>query len=234
MTGGDMPAVAKARQEQVAWETGRLANGKIASLQRRYIGSDNAASAQARAELARLRRLISSQGRAGFAVGASIFEHWPRERLAELGVSSKDEDRMVKTVQDVLGLYALHQQSISRACAVVRGKAEDTESFKQRKRKASFGRACRSIEGDLSKASNVQRRLMAIENAADYDGVLYGLRMLIGLMKHPRDRDPIPLDYQQLAIDLYLIQLPGGWRESVIARWARDYFTYEDETQGQN
>lgn len=229
MTKTNISTGRKTSQRQIAEEAGKLANGKIASLQRRYTGSGNAGSAQARAELARLRRLNPSQGRMWFSVGASIFEQWPHGKLADLGALGQDEERVAKTVEDALGLYALHQQSMPRGCAVVRGRAEDDESFARRVREGSLGCACRLIERDLSKASNVQRRLAAMESAADYEGVLYGLRMLVGLMKHPKDRDCIPLDYRQLAEDLYLIQLSGRWRTGVIARWARDYFTYEGD-----
>lgn len=225
----------KPTQALIAEEAARLANRKIAALQRGYTGSDNAGGAQARAELARLRRLNSSQGHMWFSVGEAVFDHWPREKLVELGVTSRDEDRVAQTVEDVLGLYALHQQSISRGCAIIKGKSEDDEQFRQRRRRGSFGHACRLIEQDLTKASNVQRRLAAIENAADYNGVLYGLRMLIGLMKRPQDKskDLVQLDYWQLAEDLYLIQLAGAWKSNIIGRWARDYFTFESDVSQQ-
>lgn len=66
---------------------------------------------------------------------------------------------------------------------------------------------------------------MAIERANDFDTVLYNVRSLIRLMKSSKDNQPIQLDYGSLAEDLYLLQLPGEWRENVLSRWSRDYFT---------
>ena len=43
-------------------------------------------------------------------------------------------------------------------------------------------------------------------------------------MKSSGKHATIPLDYWQLTYDLYLLQLAGTWRDSVLSRWSRDYF----------
>ena len=56
----------------LAREAGRLANSKIASIQCRYTGQNNAASARARAELAQLRKINGSNNDSWFATGGLV------------------------------------------------------------------------------------------------------------------------------------------------------------------
>lgn len=221
-------------QKELAVAAARYTMSKIIPIQRGYIGSNHAAIARARAVLARLRRLNAPTGGCAFQVGDELFGSWPQARFKELGACRRDEDRFANVVETTLGLYALHQQSSSKACAVVRKSGEDDEAYRAARKAASFGRACREIERDLSKASGVQRRLRAIEAAGDFDGIVYGVRGLIRLMKPSGGRSLIQLDYGGLAHDLYLLQLGGGWRDNVIARWSRDYFAYMPETESES
>lgn len=220
-----MTVVKHADHAALARETGRLASSRVASLQYRYTGQSNAASARARAELAQLRKINGSNNDSWFAAGGLVLEGWSCERMEELGASEYDEDRAFRALKSTLGLYALHQQSKSIGCAALRNKGEDDEEYRARIARASFGRACRRIEPKLDEAACVRRRLMAIERANDFDTVLYNVRSLIRLMKSSKDNQPIQLDYGTLAGDLYLLQLPGEWRENVLSRWSRDYFT---------
>lgn len=209
----------------LARETGRLANSKIASIQCRYTGQNNAASARARAELAQLRKINGSNNDSWFATDGLALEGWSCERMEQLGASESDENRAFLVLKNTLGLYALHQQSESIGCAVLHSRGEDDKRPHVKIARASFGRACRRIEPELDKAARVMRRLMAIERANDFDAVLYNVRSLIRLMKSSKDRRPIQLDYGMLAEDLYWIQLSGESRENVLSRWSRDYFT---------
>lgn len=209
----------------LAREAGRLANSKIASIQCRYTGQNNAASVRARAELAQLRKINGSNNNSWFATDGLILEGWPRERMEQFGASESDEGRVFCALKNTLGLYALHQQSKPIGCAVLRSKDESDEDYRARAARASFGSACRLIEPKLDEAACVRRRLMAIERANDFDTVLYSLRSLIRLMKGSKGNRPIQVDYRTLAEDLYLLQLPDGWRENVLSRWSRDYFT---------
>lgn len=223
-----------ANQNEIAEEAARYVMGKIAPLQKGYTGSNNAASTRARATLATLRRLNTSAGANAFLVGEQLFSSWPHERLCELGARPQDEDRMQATVEAVLGLYAIHQQSSEKGCAIVRSGQEDESSYHARCKAASFGRACRKIEPDLSETSGIQRRLAAIEAASDFDGVVYGLRGLIRLMKPTNKRRVIQLDYGGLTRDLYALQLSSGARDYVMTRWARDYFSNMQEATNRN
>lgn len=230
----------------IARELGRYAMRKIRSLQRSCCDGEGTASAHAR--LARLRRLNTNIDANILANGAELFDGWPEKRLEELGASKRDKDRATETIIAVLGLYALHQQSLARGCAVVRGDSEPDESYRARLRQGSFGRACRAINQDLDEATGVQRRLMAIEGATNFDGVLNGVRALVRLMKSsqrqrsrivgdesPASRtggsSPIALDYGRLAEELYLVQVSERWKSWVLRQWARDYYAYPPAEQ---
>lgn len=213
------------KQKQIASLTAKYAMSKIIPLQMSYLGSNNASSARVRATLARLRRLNAATGTSWFSAGDQLFDQWPCEELTELGASNKDEDRMARTLEAVLGLYAIHQQSSGVGRAVVRRKDEPDEGFSARCRAASFGKCCRKIKADLSEASGVRNRLAAIEAASDFEGILYGVRGLIRLMRSSDDLSSQPLDYYALTQDLYLLQTSDSAKDKVFSRWSKDYFS---------
>lgn len=212
------------KQKQIASLTAKCAMSKIIPLQMSYLSSNNASSTRARATLARLRRLNAATGTSWFSAGDQLFDQWPCEELAELGASHKDEDRMARTLEAVLGLYAIHQQSSGVGRAVVWRKGGDDDGSSDR-RDASFGKCCRKIKADLSEASGVRNRLAAIEAASDFEGILYGVRGLIRLMRSSDDLSSQPLDYYALTQDLYLLQTSDSARDEVFSRWSKDYFS---------
>lgn len=211
------------KQERLAGVTATFAMAKIAVLQEAYLGKNNARSAWARAELAKLRRLNSQMDTNWISVGGELFDKWPSTELAELDASKWDEERVANTLVAAFGLYAMHQQSSKSECAFVRRDGETDEECAHRRRQASFGRCCRNIEPDLDEAAGVQRRLRYIEASAEFDGVLYGLRGLVSLIKSTAET-PRCLDYYALTRDLYLLQA-GQWsRDKVFSNWSKDYF----------
>lgn len=223
-------------QRAIAKDLGDYVMSKVIPLQRSYCGGSGASSARARGKLAQLRHLNANTGSYVLMNGEELYGGWPEEPLRRHGASRRDEERAIHTVNSVLGLYALHQQSLARGCAVIRGKEEPTEEYLARLRRGSFGRACRAINDDLDEASGVQRRLMSIEGASNFEGVMVGVRALVRLMKSSRARSDdaagevvIALDYGGLTQDLYLIQVSEAWRVNVLERWARDYYAYVPE-----
>lgn len=194
----------------------RYAMRKIVPLQRAYLGKGGAVTA-ARASLARLRRLGTTDDSAWFSVGRDLFEDWPED---ELGMPYENS-RPFRAICAALQLYALHQQSKDRPMAIG-AKDEDAS-----RRRGGFGAACRRIELDLEAAKGVRRRLMQVEAADDLEGMLYPLRALVGLM---RAKD-IPLDYGALARDLYLVQIAAS-KGSVFARWSREYYLVGKDEDG--
>lgn len=218
MTGVD-------KQRKLAELAAKYTMDKIVPLQEAYLGANNAHSAWARATLAKLRRLDAVGDGSWFLLGDQLFDRWPAEKLAALEASSRDEELLLRAVKGALSLYSLHQQSSKSACALVRRQNEPVEEYKIRRNRAGFGKCCRRIEPDLDEAKGVWRRLKAIESTDEFDRVLYGLRGLIQLIKSSDGAEIDGLDYYALAQDLYLLQLPGGWRDNVFSRWSKEYLS---------
>ena len=191
-----------------AHEVALFTQRKIARLQRAYVGKGSDA-ADARASLARLRRLGVPGGTSWAFVGEGIFEG-----LLDLHLSEADERRALRAITTALRLYAYHQQSKDSPMAITSSPKEADA------RRHSFGWSCRRIEYDKDKAKGVRRRMAAIEGLRDMDGIEHHMRALIMLM---RDKG-VRVDYYQLTRDLFLLQFPSA-RGDVFMRWGRDYFT---------
>ncbi|WP_322354157.1 type I-E CRISPR-associated protein Cse2/CasB [Paratractidigestivibacter sp.] len=222
-----MSSVGYKKQEQIASLAATYAMSKIAPLQDAYLGMSNARAAWARATLAKLRRLGPSAESSWLQSGDQLFDGWPSERLAELNASLWDEERMQRSHEAVLSLYALHQQSSRVRCASVPGSNESEEERKKRCRRSSFARCCREIEEDLDRATGVRRRLIALESAKDFDGIVYGIRGLLKMIK-ASGAAADGVDYYALARDLYLLQTTDHARGEVFSRWSKDYFATLD------
>ena len=195
-------------------EVALFAQRKIARLQRAYVGKGSDA-ADARASLARLRRLGTPGGSSWVSVGEDLFEG-----LLDLGLSEADERRALRAITAAVRLYAYHQQSKDSPMAIV-SSSEETGSQRR-----SFGWSCRRIEYDKDKAKGVRRRMAAIEGVRDMDGIEHHMRALIMLMKD----EGVRVDYYRLTRDRFLLQFPNA-RGDVFLRWGRDYFTtVPDET----
>lgn len=182
---------------------------KVLRLQSAFLGSGSG-SADARASLARLRRLDKPSGGAWASAGDELFSGLP-----DIGASRKDEDRMLKTIKASLKLYALHQQSKQKPMAL-NPKDADDDNYSSRR---TFGWSCRQIEPDIDNAAGVVRRLVSVEAARDFAGIENCLRGLIQLMR----ANDVPVDYYLLARDLYLMQF-DGCRDDVFMCWSRDYY----------
>ena len=191
-----------------AHEVALFTQRKVVRLQRAYVGKGSDA-ADARASLARLRRLGMPGGTSWVSVGEDLFEG-----LLDLNLSEADEKRALRAITAALRLYAYHQQSKDSPMAITRS----SEEMDVRRR--SFGWSCRRIEYDKDKAKGVRRRMAAIEGLRDMDGIEHHMHALIMLM---RDKG-VCVDYYLLTRDLFLLQFPSA-RGDVFMRWGRDYFT---------
>ena len=111
-----------------------------------------------------------------------------------------------------LTLYALHQQGAQRPM----------HTDGQR-----LGMAIRRLAGnDADRLKAVQRRFNAFATARSMPECLHHLRGLIQLLRS----EDIPLDYVELAGDLYEFQTPDG-AARVRLRWGQDFYrnTFRDE-----
>lgn len=188
---------------------GSYVSRKIMRLQSALL-SPGSGSSDARGALARLRRLDKPSGGAWASAGSELFSGLP-----DMGGSKTDDEHMLKTVKAALKLYALHQQSKQKPMAL-NGKDVSGDDKATRR---SFGWSCRQIEPDIDSSAGVVRRLVSLESAREFAGVENCLRGLVQLM---RSKD-VPVDYFQLARDLYLLQF-DSCRDGVFMRWSRDYY----------
>ena len=170
---------------------------------------------QRRAELAKLRRGI------GHATG-ELPELWGSFLL---GMPESFQGRSAPSAAEwavylALTLYAMHQQGNDRPMNCPGN---------------TLGRAVRQLAErnsagqDWTEAS-VLRRFNALATAEEITEISHHLRGMIQLLRAAKP-DSIPLDYPQLAVDLYglqcdapqLAQLPANIR----LRWGQDLYRYE-------
>ena len=120
-----------------------------------------------------------------------------------------------------LTLYALHQQSNDTVCVSQLG--------------CTLGRAVRRLaeqtvaSGQDWTESSVLRRFNALATADSMPEVSHHLRGMIQLLR----REGIPLDYPQLAEDLYQYQFVDG-APNVRLRWGRDLYASPTEKTKEN
>ncbi|KFI39339.1 CRISPR-associated protein, Cse2 family [Bifidobacterium actinocoloniiforme DSM 22766] len=204
-----------------AWQVGLYANTIIQKLQGELTGKNPRAKANARASLARLRKLGTSAYSPWMVIGDQVLSDWPEDKL---GVPSEGS-YAVRAVTATLRLYALHQQSqSSRMAAQIT--ADDNEERQQQRRSTAFGAVCRKINLDLDSSQGVRKRLDNVYAASDFDGIVKNLCPLIALIRASKQSDSAKqIDYCQLAQDLYLVQFDDA-RQSVFFRWGRDYFCF--------
>ena len=117
-------------------------------------------------------------------------------------------------IYQALTLYALHQQ----------GRALPRDSM--HREGVRFGQAVRSLvkEGESPESSSVLRRFNALATASSMPERAQHLRGLVQLLR----AEAIPLDYVQLAEDLYWLQIPER-AAGVSLRWGQDYYAFRRE-----
>ena len=154
-----------------------------------------------RAQLAMLRRGVGKKPGDLPELWGILFGDLPEEFLSVSGEPTREE----WAVYTALTLYALHQQGAQRSM----------QADGQR-----LGMAIRKLAGnDTDRLKAVQRRFNAFATARSMPECLHHLRGLIQLL---RSKD-IPLDYVELAGDLYEFQTPDG-AARVRLRWGQDFY----------
>ena len=171
---------------------------------------------QRRAELAELRRGVGRQPGDLPALWGSFLEQIPEPLRSSDGPSAAEW-----AVYTALTLFALHQQG------------EAGVSMNQPGR--TLGGAVRQLAvssvapGQDWTESSVLRRFNALATADSMPEVSHHLRGMIQLLR----REGIPLDYPQLAEDLYQYQFVDG-APNVRLRWGRDLYASPTEKTKEN
>ena len=154
-----------------------------------------------RADLANLRRGIGKKPGELPQLWELLFRDFPEELMSQNGNPTWEE----WAVCGALTLYAMHQQ----------GNDQKMHMDGQR-----LGIAIGSLaDGDEDHLKPVQRRFNAFATAKGMPECLHHLRGLIQLLR----RDGIPLDYVELAGDLYVFQTPDG-AARIRLQWGQDFY----------
>lgn len=160
---------------------------------------------QRRAELAELRRGVGRQPGDLPALWGALLADMPEQLQGSNGPSKAEW-----AVYTALTLFALHQPGRTLGGAV-RQLAEKTAA------------------GQDWTESSVLRRFNALATADSMPEVSHHLRGMIQLLR----REGIPLDYPQLAEDLYQYQFVDG-APNVRLRWGRDLYASPTEKTKEN
>lgn len=164
-----------------------------------------------RAALANLRRGIGRSPGELPELWGSFLQEMPPEFFAQSGTPTAAE----WAVYLALTLFALHQQSQDKPmCA----------------QGAGIGQAVRRLaagQREDPQESGAFKRFSALITSDSIEEVSHHLRGLVQLLRS----EGLPLDYPQLAFDLFELQFPDS-APRVKLRWGQDYFYQPHETQG--
>lgn len=165
-------------------------------------------------DLATLRRGVGKKPGEIPQLWALFLEDFPEE----LDQSKFTRQAAENAVYQALTLYAFHQQ----------GKSPKTENMhrKGEKRRNSLGLAARKLAKNDEDMDRILTRLNCVIHADNLDEMSVHLRSLISLLRS----SDIPLDYANLARDLFRYQYPAK-RDQVRLDWARDFYAFPTQTQ---
>ena len=162
------------------------------------------------AALANLRRGIGRTPGELPELWGSFLQEMPPEFFNQNGNATAAE----WAVYLALALFALHQHS--------QGKSMCADG-------AGIGQAVRRLSNKQKEdpqESGAFKRFSALITSDTIEEVSHHLRGLIQLLK----REGLPLDYPQLAFDLFELQFPDS-APRVKLRWGQDYYHQSNETQ---
>ena len=156
-----------------------------------------------KATLANLRRGIGRAPGDIPALWGAFLQDLPLELQSDRGKASPAE----WAIYTALTLYALHQQGQSSSM-----------------HRSGNGLGCAVHKLAAPEESSVFRRFNALATASSAEELAHHLRGIIQLLR----REGIPLDYAQLAEDLYWMQF-SATAPRVRLRWAEDYYHMPSE-----
>ena len=187
---------------------------QLESYMRRRLGEYRHApeSGEARAQLAMLRRGVGKKPGDLPELWGLLFAGMPEEFLSTSGEPTREE----WAVYTALTLYALHQQ----------GSAANEPGGCMHKETQGLGAAARQLIHNEEDAPRIARRM---QMAATANGMAEAAQHLRGLVRLLRG-GKIPLDYVQLASDLYTFQFPDG-AARVRLKWGQDFYRQNRQTE---
>lgn len=168
-----------------------------------------------RAALANLRHGLGRAPGELPQLWGTFLQEMPEEMQSRTGDPTREE----WAAYLALTLYALHQQGHTLP-------AQNMNSAGQ-----GLGRAARRLvpPGEPVADSSIQKRFNALATATQMPELAQHLRGMVQLL---RAKD-IPLDYAQLAVDLYDLQHPDK-AARVRLRWGQDFYKEEKPAEEKN
>jgi CRISPR system Cascade subunit CasB len=167
-----------------------------------------------RSTLANMRRGIGRAPGDMPELWGVFLQDMPEEMQGKGGAPSYAE----WAVYTVLTMFSLHQQGWdpNKEPMYVHGE--------------HFGRAVRKLvpPGDEDALTRVQRRFNCVATASDMKELSYYLRGLIQLLR----AEGIPIDYPELASDLFYFQIEGS-APGIRLKWGQDFYFYQ-KTDNEN
>ena len=165
-----------------------------------------------KAALANLRRGIGRIPGDMPELWGMYLQDLPESMQRESGYPTREEWAVYLS----LTLYAMHQQ----------GHSLPADSMNQEGER--FGRCVRKLiqPEERPEDSSILRRFNALATAADMQECAHYLRGVIQLLR----AESIPLDYPQLAWDLYELQLPD-LAPRVRLRWGQDFYRISEKVE---
>lgn len=157
-----------------------------------------------RADLANLRRGIGKRPGELPELWGLLFRDLPEELMSKNGEPSRAE----WAISGALTLYALHQQG-----------AKKGTNMNQKGRRLGLAVSQLVGDGNEDRLKAVQRRFNAFATARDMPECMHHLRGLIQLLRS----EEIPLDYEELALNLYDFQ---NQKQAANIRllWGEDFY----------
>lgn len=162
------------------------------------------AESETRAALANLRRGVGRRPGELPQLYGELLQDMPEEMYSVGSKPSYAEWAVYMS----LTLFAMHQQG------------KDVKTDNMNRENISLGNAASELVADNDDTERIWKRLYAVASSADMQEMSYHIRALIKLL---RDKD-IPLDYPQLAKDLYFYQLSDESAEHIRLKWGQDFY----------
>lgn len=173
-----------------------------------------------KAALANLRRGIGRAPGDLPDIWALYLQNMPAEWLSRTGEPTRAE----WAIYLALTLYALHQQGHSMQTEQMCEKGISLGEAMQRLALLEDRKADGGIELNLAE-SGAQKRLAMLVTATDITEIAHHMRGVVQLLRSKG----IPLDYPQLAADLYWLQSPDT-APGVRLCWGQDFYHYVSDT----
>ena len=189
-------------------EVGRLVDGRVT----RLMAGLASGGASAAASLAQLRAAVDREPGTVPAIWGLTIDGVPGRPVDDEPTAQE------RAVHAALTLFAVHQQARPQP---------------MHQRGVGFGQAVARLEAQLlgpqarqsGHVSAVRRRFDAIATATTFPEAVHHLRGVVTQLRTASP--PVPLDYGQLADDLFALQHPARVR-SVRLRWARQYYRIDN------